>query len=157
MLTANDNEEHSYLELADAIRQYGAAPIEDLQQLWRRLVLNILISNPDDHLRNHGFLYAGNSGWRLSPAYDLNPVAGPRVLSLSIDFGDRTASLDSALAVCDHFGLDAKEARRIAGEVGKTVGGWRSVAKKHGVTTGEIEDTSPAFEHDDLGKALRSA
>jgi len=157
MLTANDNEEHSYLELADAIRQHGAAPIEDLQQLWRRIALNVLISNTDDHLRNHAFLYAGNNGWRLSPAYDLNPVAGPRVLSLSIDFGDRTASLDSALAVSDHFGLDAKEARKIAAEVGKVVSGWQSVAKRHGITAGEIEDMSPAFEHDDLRKALTSA
>ncbi|MFZ3215136.1 MAG: HipA domain-containing protein [Candidatus Acidiferrales bacterium] len=157
MLTANDNEEHSYLELADAIRQHGAAPIDDLQQLWRRIVLNVLISNTDDHLRNHGFLYAGNNGWRLSPAYDLNPVAGPRVLSLSIDLGDRTASLDSALAVSDHFGLDAKEARKIAAEVGKAVSAWRSVAKKLGITASEIEDMSPAFEHDDLSKALKSA
>ncbi|MGB9070783.1 MAG: HipA domain-containing protein [Candidatus Acidiferrales bacterium] len=157
MLTANDNEEHSYLELADAIRQHGAAPVDDLRQLWRRMVLNILISNTDDHLRNHGFLYAGNNGWRLSPAYDLNPVAGPRVLSLSIDFSDRTASLDSALAVSDHFGIGTKEARKIAVEVGKAVSGWRSVAKKQRITAGEIEDMSPAFEHDDLRKALTSA
>ena len=157
MLTANDNEEHSYLELADAIRQHGAAPIEDLKQLWRRIVLNVLISNTDDHLRNHGFLYAGNNGWRLSPAYDLNPVSGPRVLSLSIDLGDRTASLDSALAVSDHFGLNTKEARKIAAEVGKAVSAWRSVTKKLGITASEVEDMSPAFEHDDLSKALKLA
>lgn len=157
MLTANDNEEHSYLELADAIRRHGAAPTEDLKQLWRRIVLNVLISNTDDHLRNHGFLYAGNNGWRLSPAYDLNPVAGPRLLSLSIDFDDRTASLDSAFAVSDYFGLNATEARSIAVEVGKVVSGWRLVAQKKGIASGEIDDMAPAFEHDDLRKALKSA
>ena len=84
MLGASDRETHSYLEIADAVRQHGAAPVEDLKQLWRRIVFSILISNTDDHLRNHAFLYEGNDGWRLSPAYDLNPVPPdlkPRILS----------------------------------------------------------------------------
>lgn len=84
MLGANDNEQHSYLEIADALRQYGAATKDDLAQIWRRIVFNVLISNSDDHLRNHGFLYGSHVGWRLSPAYDLNPVPvdiRPRVLS----------------------------------------------------------------------------
>lgn len=68
-----DGEAHSYLELADALRRYGAAPREDCAQLWRRIVFNILISNSDDHLRNHGFLYASRKGWRLSPASASNP------------------------------------------------------------------------------------
>ena len=74
----------SYLEIVDALRQHGAAPKADMEALWRRLVFNILISNTDDHLRNHGFLYAGQEGWRLSPAYDLNPVPTdikPRILT----------------------------------------------------------------------------
>jgi len=73
MLGSKDNETRSYLEIVDALRQHGAAPKADMEALWRRLVFNILISNTDDHLRNHGFLYAGQEGWRLSPAYDLNP------------------------------------------------------------------------------------
>ncbi len=74
VLGAKDNEMHSYLEMADAIRQMSASPKEDLEALWRRIVFNVLISNVDDHLRNHAFLYSGISGWRLSPAYDLNPT-----------------------------------------------------------------------------------
>lgn len=74
MIGASDNEQHSYLELVDALRQYGAAPDKDAEELWRRVVFNILISNTDDHLRNHGFLYEGARGWRLSPVYDVNPV-----------------------------------------------------------------------------------
>ena len=99
MLGASDNELRSYLELVDALRQYGAAPKEDMRALWRRIVFSILISNTDDHLRNHGFLYAGPDGWRLAPAYDLNPVPTdikPRVLTTAIDLEDGTASLERA-------------------------------------------------------------
>ena len=74
MLGATDNETRSYLEFVDALRQHGAAPKEDMHLLWRRIVFSVLISNTDDHLRNHGFLYDGPDGWRLAPAYDLNPV-----------------------------------------------------------------------------------
>jgi serine/threonine-protein kinase HipA len=73
MLGAKDHETRSSMEFVDALRQHGAAARQDMEALWRRLVFIILISNTDDHLRNHGFLYAGPTGWRLSPAYDLNP------------------------------------------------------------------------------------
>src|SRR5882762_2675825 len=112
MLMANDNETHSYMEIADVIRQSGAAPIEDLKQLWRRIVFNVLISNTDDHLRNHAFLYTGNEGWRLSPAYDLNPSPvdlKPRILSMLIDTEDGTASLDLAFSVAGYFNLSLAE------------------------------------------------
>jgi serine/threonine-protein kinase HipA len=88
MLDAHDNERRSYLEIVDALRQHGAAFKDDARSLWRRIVFNILISNTDDHLRNHGFLYAGAEGWRLSPAYDMNPVpveVKPRILSTNND------------------------------------------------------------------------
>src|SRR5208283_4159736 len=74
MLGSKDNQTRSYLEIVDALRQHGAAPQADMEALWRRIVFIILISNTDDHMRNHGFLYEGPEGWRLSPAYDLNPV-----------------------------------------------------------------------------------
>ena len=74
MLDAADGDHHSYLEIADAIRQYGASAEEDCAQLWRRVVFNILISNTEDHLLNHGFLYDPAGGWRLPPSYDLDPV-----------------------------------------------------------------------------------
>jgi serine/threonine-protein kinase HipA len=100
MLDAVDGQHGSYMEIADAIRMHSASATEDLQELWRRVVLTVLISNTDDHLRNHGFLYAGEQGWRLSPAYDLNPVpadVGPRILSTAIVVGDdRSASLELA-------------------------------------------------------------
>ncbi len=96
MLGARDNETHSYMEFVDALRQHGASPKRDMQALWRRIVFHVLISNTDDHLRNHGFLWSGPAGWRLSPAYDLNPVPvdiKPRVLTTAINESDAQASL----------------------------------------------------------------
>jgi serine/threonine-protein kinase HipA len=158
MLGATDRETHSYLEIADAIRQYGAAPAEDLKQLWRRMVFTILISNTDDHLRNHAFLYVGNDGWRLSPAYDLNPTPAdvkPRVLSTSIDPNDPTASLELALGVAGYFTLDPVAARKMAGEVGRAVSRWRQAAARVGLRKAEVDHMASAFDHKDLKDALK--
>ena len=156
MIGANDNEAHSYLEIADALRQYGAAPLEDLATLWRRIVFNVLISNTDDHLRNHGFLYVRGSGWRLSPAFDLNPVPTdikPRVLSLAIDEADDTASFDLAMEIAPYFGLTKNQARDIAAEVAAAVSGWRQEATLAGLSSSQVGRMASAFEHDDLTKA----
>jgi serine/threonine-protein kinase HipA len=158
MLGGNDRETRSYMEFADVLRQHGAAPKMDMQALWRRIVFSILISNTDDHLRNHGFLYAGPSGWRLAPAYDLNPVPTdikPRVLTTAIDLDDGTASLERALEVAVYFETDAKTARAIAAEVGQAVAGWREEAARLGLTPAEIDRMASAFEHDDLHAALK--
>src|SRR5882672_7554387 len=128
MLDAADNDQRSYLEIADALRRYGAKPDEDCSELWRRIVFSILISNSDDHLRNHGFLYDPAGGWRLAPAYDLNPVPldiKPRVLTTAIDEDDGTASLDLALATAAHYKVKDDQARTIAREVGAAVSRWR--------------------------------
>ena len=119
MLGADDNELRSYLEIVDALRQYGAEPATDIRGLWRRIVFNVLISNTDDHLRNHGFLYQRGRGWRLSPAYDLNPVpvdVRPRILSVAITIDDPTASLTLAMEVAEYFDLSATEARASPGK-----------------------------------------
>jgi serine/threonine-protein kinase HipA len=157
MLGAQDNEQRSYLEFADALRRCGAAPKEDMRALWRRIVFSILISNTDDHLRNHGFLYAGQQGWRLSPAYDMNPVPTdikPRVLATAVTLDDSTASLDLAFEVAEYFGLTVEEARRIAAEVAAATAAWRKEAGKLGLSRSEIERMASAFEHEDLKTAL---
>jgi serine/threonine-protein kinase HipA len=153
MLDARDNEARSYLEFVDILRQHGAGPREDMHALWRRIVFSIMISNTDDHLRNHGFLWSGPAGWRLSPAYDLNPVPTdikPRVLTTAIDLDDGTASLKLALDVAGYFELTTKEARKIAAEVGKAAANWRKVAAKLGLNQAEIDRMASAFEHSDL-------
>lgn len=157
MLDARDNGTHSYLEIVDAIRQYGANPKADIQALWRRMVFNILISNTDDHLRNHGFLYKNSDGWQLSPAYDLNPVPvdiSPRILSTTINLDDGTASLELALEVARYFELDEKQALQIATEVASATSKWKKVAAKLGLSAAAIDRMASAFEHEDLKAAL---
>jgi serine/threonine-protein kinase HipA len=157
MLDAKDHEARSYLEFVDILRQHGAAPKQDMHALWRRIVFSILISNTDDHLRNHGFLWAGPAGWRLSPAYDLNPVPTdikPRILTTAIDLEDGTASLKLALEVASYFELTSDEAHNIAAQVGQAVATWRKAAVKLGLTAPEIDRMASAFEHDDLNAAL---
>lgn len=157
MLGARDNETRSYMEIVDALRQHGAAPTEDIKQLWRRIVFNILISSTDDHLRNHGFLYGGQEGWRLSPAYDLNPMPvdiKPRILRTAINEDDGTASLDLAMSVADYFELEQRNAQAIAAQVGKAVSTWRDEAARHRLPKNEINRMASAFEHDDRKKAL---
>jgi hypothetical protein len=102
-----------------------------MHALWRRIVFSILISNTDDHLRNHGFLWAGPAGWRLSPAYDLNPVPTdirPRILTTAIDLEDGTASLKLALQVAGYFELTRTRRVRSQGRWGRRLP-WRREAK----------------------------
>jgi serine/threonine-protein kinase HipA len=149
MLGAKDNEQRSYLEIAYAISQYGSRPLADLEELWRRLVFNILISNTDDHLRNHGFLCVLGQGWRLSPAYDMNPVPqerGMNLLSLAIDFTSREASLETALSVIDEFKLKKEKALAIIDEVKRAVRGWQDTAHSLGISRDEMERMASAFE-----------
>jgi serine/threonine-protein kinase HipA len=161
MLGVVDGERRSYVEIADALRAHGAAATQDLAELWRRIVFSVLISNTDDHLRNHGFLYTGATGWRLSPVFDVNPVPTDikyRVLSTAINVdGDPTASLDIALEVAPQFGLKATDAKRIAAEVGVAAAQWHTVASRFGIVSSEIERMRSAFEHDDAKAAARFA
>ena len=151
-LTATDHETRCYLELVDFLRQHGACPRDDMRQLWRRIVFNVLISNTDDHLRNHGFLHRPGAGWTLSPAYDLNPVPTdlrPRVLRTAIDFEDATASLALALEVAPYFELNNGEARAMVAEVACATAEWRSAAAGFGVPAAETIRMASAFEHED--------
>ena len=157
MLGADDGDVRSYLEIADTLHQYGVESQADCKALWRRIVFSILISNTDDHLRNHGFLYAGSSGWRLSPAYDLNPVPidlKPRFLSTTIDLENSEASLELALSVAPYFDLDEDVAHTVVKEVALAVNEWRFVASKLGLSHSAIERMASAFEHDELKRAL---
>lgn len=156
MVGGKDNEEHSYLELAEAIQMHGASPDEDLEELWRRIVFTIMISNVDDHLRNHGFLYERERGWRLSPAYDMNPTPKSekaRILSTAITATDNVASLDLAMAVKGNFRISDNCAKIIIGEVAQATSQWRQIATDFGLRGSEIERMASAFEHEDVAKA----
>ena len=152
-----DNDTRSYLEVVEFLRREGASVNEDLPQLWRRVVFNVLVSNTDDHLGNHGFLRA-TQGWRLSPAYDLNPVpvdVKPRIHALAIDETDGTASLGTVMGVAPMFGIPEAEARAIATEVGRAVRRWQDTAGRFGLTADQVDRMSSAFDHEDLRAASR--
>lgn len=155
-LGAADGETRSYLELVDVLRQGGADAPGDAAQLLRRIVFNVLISNTDDHLRNHGFLREPG-GWRLSPAYDLNPMpvdVKPRVHALALNETDQDASLETVLAEAAAFGVGKADAAEMAKSVGAVVATWREVAGQRGLTANQIDRMASAFDHDDLAKAL---
>jgi len=144
----NDSQIHSYLEIADAIRQFGATPKEDLLELWKRIVFSILISNTDDHLRNHGFLYVNQKGWKLSPLYDINPSNDNKnVLSTYITETDNTQSLDLVIEVCEYFDVDRKIAQNIVKEMTAIIKTWKEVAKEFGLSRAEISKMESAFKY----------
>jgi len=158
MLGYSDGDHGSYLEIGEALSEHGASTSKDLKDLWRRIVFNIMVSNVDDHLRNHGFLYAGSAGWRLSPIYDLEPTPEhekPRILHTLIDLDDGTASLDLAYSVIGEFGLKLKDAKSIAKDVASATQNWANAAARLGASKDEIEMMRSAFDHKDLKLGLK--
>lgn len=153
MLQLQDGDRASYLEIIDELSEHGADVRADARELFRRMVFNILISNVDDHLRNHGFLWRGAAGWRLSPAYDLNPVPTDlkaRILTTNISMDEGTCSIALALAQAELFGMRLAEAKTIVSEVARAVATWRAVARQVGQTEKQIDRMASAFEHEDL-------
>ena len=142
----NDSQIHSYLDIADAIRQYGSNTKEDLIELWKRMVFSILISNTDDHLRNHGFLYTGSFGWKLSPLYDVNPSPDNKnILSTYITQTDNAQDIDLALSVCEYFDLDINSAKQIINDLKSVIKNWQNAAKQLGLNKSEIDKMESAF------------
>ena len=157
MMGTKDGERGSYPEIVDALARHGAQGKTDAHALYRRVVFNVLISNVDDHLRNHGFLWLGKTGWSLSPVYDLNPVPADlkaRILTTNIDLDEGTCSLDLLEAASEYFSLTLRQARAIIKEVATVTATWRDTAKAVGARPSEITRMASAFEHDDLKRAL---
>jgi len=155
-MTEHDDgdDDASYLEIVDVLTNHGADAGHDRAELFRRIAFSILISNTDDHLRNHGFLWSGRRGWKLSPCYDLNPVAdGARILKTRIDFDDATASLRLLQTVSEYF-LRSDEGNQVVRECAAVVSRWRKYAQRRLAPNSEIERMASAFEHDDLSFGL---
>ena len=134
----------SYLDLADFLIRHGAQANKDLEQLWRRIVFYICVSNTDDHLRNHGFLLH-ERGWVLSPAYDINPVATGGGLALNISRDDNGLSIDLVRSVAPVFRLKDGRAEEIIGEVINAVRRWPDLAKQHKIPSREVTLMKNAF------------
>ncbi|MEQ9062797.1 MAG: HipA domain-containing protein [Vicingaceae bacterium] len=139
----------SYLEMLEFLESNGAKVKEDLQELWRRIVFSICISNTDDHLRNHGFLLT-SKGWVLSPAYDLNPNEDGLGLSLNINETDNSLNLDLAMEVHEYFRYSEPEAIKTMKEVKSAVKSWRDMAKSCGISNTDQELKAKAFKLADL-------
>lgn len=134
----------SYLELAEFISRQGVQPVQDLEQLWRRIVFSICVSNVDDHLRNHGFILH-DDGWRLSPAFDINPVASSNGLKLNISESDNSQDLMLAKDVAEYFRINSVDADRIIKEVVKAVKSWRKEASRIGIAIKKQDEMARAF------------
>ncbi len=134
----------SYLELVELLLARGADTTCDLEQLWRRILFSICVSNTDDHLRNHGFILT-NKGLVLSPAYDINPNHKGYGLNLNIDEQDNRLEKDIALRVAPFFRLSQAKANQIAMEIEQVVENWRTEAEKLNISRREIEQMSTAF------------
>ncbi|MDO5132122.1 MAG: HipA domain-containing protein [Eubacteriales bacterium] len=146
---------HSYLDLVEILESFGADAEADIRELYRRMVLSICISNTDDHLRNHGFLLSGEH-WKLSPAYDVNPVPDQTWLSLAVNFDDPSRDLRLALEVADYFRMQTGEAIETISVIQNTVRKkWPHLADRYGIAKNEQKRMSPAFE--ECGRDLRQA
>ena len=149
LLGLEDGDEAAYTDIAEAIRMYSSAPTEDLHELWRRIVFNVMAGNLDDHLRNHGFLYDHDNQWRLSPAYDLNPVPlaeKARELTTWISEEGPEADLDLARTATSYFALSAHRAEAIIDEVATAVAGWKEIARQLDMSAADLAAYATAFE-----------
>ena len=157
MMGARESERGWYPEMVDTLAEHGAQGKKDAQALYRRVVFHVLISNVDDHLRNHGFLWLGKAGWSLSPAYDLNPTPTDlkaRVLTTNIDLDEGACSLDLLEKASAYFALTLAQARSIIKEIATVTATWRDTAKSVRARLAEINRMASAFEHEDLRRAL---
>ena len=149
-----------YTDIADAMRERcGGADLvnAELKELHNRILFTILVSNNDDHLKNHGFLYADNNAWVLSPAFDINPQPRRhRHLETGISpLSGRAASIEAAVEAAPFFDISEDDARARAAAMAKQITGeWRSHSKKAGMTSADIRNYAPAFENEEMKLAL---
>lgn len=146
LLRKEQSEGTSYLELAQFLRSKGdgAHADADLEQLFRRVAFNVAVGNRDDHLRNHGFVL-GETGWRLAPAFDVNPNIDKSEHVLNIDDADNRPSLETVLTTAAFYGLTEERGKQIVEEVASAVDGWEDAASQTGIARGDVELTAGAF------------
>jgi serine/threonine-protein kinase HipA len=150
-------EEHSYTEIVDAIRVHGADAQSDIEELWRRIAFSILITNVDDHLRNHGFLHEDREFWRLSPAFDINP-SPERVRELKTWISEDAGpdmTIDALMSVIAYFRITRARAKGILSEVVHAMDNWRMTGRSIGMSDGELEPFVDAFEHGERDAAKK--
>lgn len=155
-LQALRDEEHTYTEIADYIVANSPDPTRDLAELWRRIVFNLLITNVDDHLHNHGFLHAGHGQWRLAPAFDVNPFPDKdQELKTWLSEDGPVAAIDDVVELAGYFGLKPARALQTLRQVYTAIRTWREVATtaQIGMQPRDLSDFAPAFEHAQMKRA----
>ena len=140
-----DGDGASYLEIAKVLITQGADTTSDLIELWTRIVFNMMVSNTDDHLRNHGFLLVPGKGWRLAPAYDMNPVPNSPELTLHVSEHDNMRDIDLALSVAPIFRVNQPDAQAIIAKVRSVVRQWRAIATGAKIPRAEQDSMASAF------------
>jgi serine/threonine-protein kinase HipA len=135
----------SYLEIARVLMTHGAQTAADLRELWTRIVFNLLVSNTDDHLRNHGFILDPGRGWCLSGAYDMNPVPDAQGLKLNISEVDNAMDLELARSVAPYFRLTKTQANEIIKRSRAVVAQWPKIASRLHLSVREQERMVSAF------------
>lgn len=146
-IQGSDGERYSYLDLVSFLEEEGSNPREDIPELWKRVLFSCAIGNTDDHMRNHGFLRE-RGGWRLSPAFDVNPTPGDNLKHLRsfIDFDCDDADPAAALAVCEWYRVTEAEARAFARALASSLRHWRKVAASNGVSKQSQQYMASCFE-----------
>jgi serine/threonine-protein kinase HipA len=150
-------EEHTYTEIVDAIRVHGADARGDIEELWRRIAFSILITNVDDHLRNHGFMQEDREFWRLSPAFDINP-SPERVRELKTWISEDAGpdmTIDALMSVIAYFRITNARVKEILSEVVQSVESWRTTGQSIGMSDEELEPFVDAFEHAERNAAKK--
>ncbi|KNZ33749.1 MAG: HipA domain protein [Methylibium sp. NZG] len=146
LLRKDRSEGTSYLELAEFIQQQGAqgSVRQDLAQLFRRVVFNVAVGHRDDHLRNHGFLLTP-TGWRLAPAFDMNPIIDKAEHVLDIDEADNRPDLHTVVATAGWYRLTPAQAAAVVDEVIRVTRQWRNAAARAGIARADVELSAVAF------------
>lgn len=154
---ATEPEEHTYTDIVDAIRVHSANAQADIEELWRRIAFFVLITNTDDHLRNHGFLHEDRERWRLSPAFDINP-SPDRVRESKTWISEQTGpemSIEALRSVVAYFRIAPVRARQILAQAERAVSGWRKSARALGMSEQELDAFADAFEHSERNAARK--
>lgn len=147
----------SYTEIADFIRQASPDPADDFLEIYRRLVFTILVSNKDDHLKNHGFLYVGERRWRLSPMFDVNPAPdrNPHLETAIYQGGKHDRSVLLTLDAAEFFDIAPADARTLIRDMAHYIAeNWREALGMAGIKGAIAQHYKAAFVHDEAQLAL---
>ena len=158
MLQARHRSLHFYTDLVEQMRVYGANPIGQFHELFRRALFDCLIKNKDNHLRNHGFLFTGfNNKWNLSPAFDINPnpTKGHGLQTGISELSGAEGSITGAIEAAPFFEMTEDDAVKLVGNMARTITNcWQTLFRQHGMATDDIKHFVPAFDHREMRLAL---